>query len=249
MLALFGMSSDLRPRPEEIYNAHGGQAARYSLLDNSLLLHCDGFIFDEVVGLGAREHGVFKWVKETVTQCFSWRSSYGDDQETAQALSRLLLGGSTVGQHERAQGCYAAALSLPSTFEVGYPQFLAKKWSWLEHRRRYYYKWSEWRKAHNHLMLGKRRLEYFFTDKIPDRAEEPAYTAAFVGIDRTVKERRFMLTRSGRFGWAPDNAHDRDGDRNQVRIGDLIAIVFGCSTPLVIRRYGEQFQVLARGLC
>ncbi|CAH0045067.1 unnamed protein product [Clonostachys solani] len=235
---------DPGPRPEEIYNAHGGQPARYVIPNDGLLLHCDGFIFDEIVGLGAREDGIFEWVRGTETQCPSWKSCYGDDQETAQALSRLLLGGSTVGGHEQAKGCYEAVLSLPSTFKAGYPQFRAKKWSWLEHREGYYYKWSEWRKTHNHMMLGKRRLESFFTDKIPKKAEESAYTAAFVGIDRTVKERRFMLTGSGRFGWAPDNAYDRDGDRNQVRIGDLIAIVFGCSTPLVIRRFGKHYQVI-----
>ncbi|KAI1323739.1 HET-domain-containing protein [Xylariaceae sp. FL0255] len=234
--------SDPNPRPEEVYNAHGGQVASYFLPD-SLLLHCQGFIFDEVTGLGARESGVFDWLKETVTQCFSWKRAYGNDRETAQALSRLLLGGSVVGRQEQAKGCYEAILSLPSTFEVGHPQFLANKWSWLEHRGGYYYKWSGWRESHDHLMLGKRRLGSFFTNRIPDEVEESAYTAAFVGVDRTVKERRFMLTRSGRFGWAPDNANDSDGDTNQVRIGDLIAIVYGCSTPLAIRRIGEQFRI------
>ncbi|CAI6094545.1 unnamed protein product [Clonostachys chloroleuca] len=236
--------SDPGPRPEDIYNAHGGLPARYVISEDGFSLHCDGFIFDEIVGLGAREFGIFEWVKGTEMQCPSWRSCYGDDQETAQALSRLLLGGSTVGRHEQAKGCYRAVLSLPSTFKAGHPQFRAKKWSWLENREGYYYKWSEWRKTHNHMMLGKRSLESFFTDKIPEKAEESAYTAAFVGIDRTVKERRFMLTGSGRFGWAPDNAFDRDGDRNQVKIGDLIAIVFGCSTPLVIRRFAKQYWVI-----
>jgi hypothetical protein len=33
-------------------------------------------------------------------------------------------------------------------------------------------------------------------------------------------------------------------DDNQVRPGDKIAIIFGCSTPIVIRPHGAFFQVL-----
>jgi uncharacterized protein YcsI (UPF0317 family) len=42
-------------------------------------------------------------------------------------------------------------------------------------------------------------------------------------------ERRFMLTRRGYLGSVPDNSLD-NSEESHARIGDLVAIVFGCST-------------------
>jgi hypothetical protein len=80
-------------------------------------------------------------------------------------------------------------------------------------------------------MLGTRILRSYFTDVIPDDAEELTYM---------VMERRFMLTKNGYLGWAPDNGREP----NQTRVGDSIAIIYGYSTPLVIRPYEDKFQVV-----
>lgn len=60
---------------------------------------------------------------------------------------------------------------------------------------------------------------------------------------RMVQERRFMLTQNGYKGWAPDNAYD-DRVENHTRVGDLIAIIFGCSTPLVLRPNGNKYVIV-----
>jgi hypothetical protein len=52
-----------------------------------------------------------------------------------------------------------------------------------------------------------------------------------------------MLTRQGYLGWAPDNVFD-SGEVNHARVGDLVAIVFGCSTPLIIRPHEKRFVVV-----
>src|SRR5262249_37791784 len=53
-------SLDPDPKPETIYNAHDGMAARYLILDDDFkILQCDGFLLDEVAGLGAPEYGYF----------------------------------------------------------------------------------------------------------------------------------------------------------------------------------------------
>jgi hypothetical protein len=40
----------------------------------------------------------------------------------------------------------------------------------------------------------------------------------------------------------------RDADSTeQVKNGDLIAIVFGCSTPLVLRSQGDAYRVIGEG--
>jgi len=51
-----------------------------------------------------------------------------------------------------------------------------------------------------------------------------------------------MLTKKGYMGWAPDNVYGEP--ENQTRIGDLIAVIFGCSTPIVFRPNGGTFQVV-----
>jgi len=51
-----------------------------------------------------------------------------------------------------------------------------------------------------------------------------------------------MTTKHGYLGWAPDNLYDSDEDH--AKVGDKIAILFGCSTPIVIRPQGNCFLAL-----
>lgn len=90
------------PRPDTIYNAHGGKSASISFSSNDSLLRCGGFIFDEITGLGAREWGYFHWAKKSIVQFLTWKSSYGDEDATAKALCNALIGG-RVAKGERAQ--------------------------------------------------------------------------------------------------------------------------------------------------
>lgn len=216
--------------------------ASYTFLNDWTLLECKGFIFDEVVGLGAPEAGYFKWDKQRIIQCPSWRSAYGDSKATSSALWHTLLL-SIVAKGERAQQCHSALLSLPSSFLAALPQFQSKGWDWLVGQRGYYFKWEKWRSAHDYFMLGEERLRSFFTDIIPQDAEELTYTEVYRSSQRAVQQRRFMLTKNGYFGWGPDNMFETDQSK-ELRVGDKIAILFGCSTPLVIRPAGDKFEVV-----
>jgi len=90
--------------------------------------------------------------------------------------------------------------------------------------------------------LGHKRLHDYFSDQIPFDASEYDFTEVYSCFDRTSQKRRFMLTHNGYMGWAPDNIF---GSRDaQTKSGDLIAILFGCSTPIVIRPHGEYFKVV-----
>jgi hypothetical protein len=51
-----------------------------------------------------------------------------------------------------------------------------------------------------------------------------------------------MTTENGYMGWAPDNIYGMD--YAQSRPGDLIAIVYGRSTPIAIRPHGTCYQIL-----
>jgi hypothetical protein len=89
--------------------------------------------------------------------------------------------------------------------------------------------------------MGK-PLDHYFSEAIPDNASEYDYTEAYSCNNRTGQGRRFMTTMNGYLGWGPDNMFC--GSETQITSGDKIAIIFGCSAPIVIRPAGSNFQVL-----
>ncbi|KAF4457822.1 Heterokaryon incompatibility protein 6, OR allele [Fusarium austroafricanum] len=231
--------SELPPKPETAYNADNGTPAAYRFLEDWRYLQCDGFVLDTVAGLGAPERNSFEWEASKAIPCPSWRSAHGNREETSRALMGALLG-LRLRDPDSARLHELALSALPSTFLTAIPQFLDRKWTWLAGQGGYYYKWEGWREAHNDFMLGEHPMHSYFTDLIPADAHESTYVDVYCNVREMVMERRFMLTKRGYLGWAPDNALD-ESEENHTQIGDLVAIVFGCSTPLIIRPQGERF--------
>jgi len=226
--------------PETVYSAAGTRAAEFRF-DGESSLVCKGFVFDRVAGLGALGRGYFRWESKAMVQFRTWKSAYGGNRETAAAIYKTLLL-NRVNNGRPAEPQHAAILSLPKTFDVARPQFERHRWRWMASQEGYYFRWSLWREANDRLRLGEQRLGDYFTDSIPQGAEEEVYAEVYGAFDRTSKERRFMLTNRGYMGWAPDNI--RGSKNDQTRQGDLICILFGCSTPLVIRPCGRRYQIV-----
>jgi hypothetical protein len=231
---------DTEPSPERIYTASGRRPPRYNFSE-TLLLTCQGFVFDSIAGLGATEHGYFCWNQKTMVQFPMWRSAYGGKDETAGAISRALLLGRISGARP-AEKRHAAILNLPKTFDRAYTQFRDRSWAFLASQEGYYFRWERWRQAHSRFRLGNMLFEDYFSDDIPLEAQERDYTEVYGAVDRAIKGRRLMLTTNGYLGWVPDNAFGWDG--NQTEPGDLICIIFGCSVPLAIRPMNERFLVI-----
>jgi hypothetical protein len=213
------------PDPDTIFCAHSRLPASYTFCDDWKLMQCQGFILDEVSGLGATEAGFFDWDMDSLVQCPSWKSAYGNYEDTARALWHTLLL-STVSVGIRAQERHSALLSLPSSFSVALPQFAQRRWNWLAEQKGYYFKWEGWRCANDELIIGENRLGDFFTDTIPVEADEVTYMEVYCSSQRTVAQRRFLLTARGYFGWGPDDMFDLLGV-NHLQVGDKIAIVLG----------------------
>jgi hypothetical protein len=198
-------------------------------------------VLDVVGGLGAPEHGQFEWDQARIIPYPSWKSAYGNQEDTSRALFGTLLELRPTAHDDTRLHNFALS-TLPSTFLTAFPQFAKRKWIWLASQGGYY-KRERWREAHNDFMVGEQPLGSFFTDIIPDDANECTYVEVYCNVREMAMERRFMLTRRGYSGWVPDNAFD-NGTENHARIGDLVTIVFGCSTPLIILPREERFVIV-----
>jgi hypothetical protein len=147
-----------------------------------------------------------------------------------------------VADGEKPDGSHAAIFSLPSTFASASSQFLERNWIWLLGQGGYYFRWERWRSANKTFLVGGQPLDEYFVDDLPSNASERTYTEVYACFDRTCKARRFMSTAKGYLGWVSDNIYGTDTD--QVRRGDMIAIIFGCSTPVLLRPVRNDFVIL-----
>jgi hypothetical protein len=132
-------------------------------------------------GLGTPKRGQFEWDPARIIPYPSWISAYGNREDTSRALFEALLGLPPTA-HDDIQLHNFAPPSLPFTFLSAFPQFAKRKWIWLASQGDYYYKWERWREAHNDFMLGEQPLGSFFTNIIPDDADECAYVEAYCNV-------------------------------------------------------------------
>ena len=227
--------------PYHPYRAAKGTLPDARLSNDGTLLQCKGFVVDAISGLSARNVGYFEWSRSSVVRPRHWSSIYGDRYATSEALYRTLVA-DRVSNGCKAEARHAAILSLPHSFKLAKPQFTELGWTFLEGQEGYYFRWERFRSTNWDFTLGDDLLDDFFSDQIPADASESDFCEVYACSDRSAKKRRFMTTAKGYMGWAPDNMFGDDDE--QARLGDLIVIIFGCSTPLTVRPCGDRFQVL-----
>ncbi|KAF4468571.1 HET-domain-containing [Fusarium albosuccineum] len=128
------------------------------------------------------------------------------------------------------------------TNDAAFAQFESLGWSWMKEQQEYYFRWVRWHQAHDGIRMGNMHLGDYFTDQVPCDASEFDYAEVYRATDRSGMGRRLMFTQKVYLGWGPDNAHGSLQD--QIRVGDMVCIVYGCSTPLVIRRVEDKYHVL-----
>jgi len=226
------------------YRASGDTRHTTQFSSDGLLLSCDGFIVDRINGLSARGTSYFTWDEDSIVQPERWTSVYGDWDSTAEALYRTLVMDRVAGGGKATER-HAAILSLPTSFRVDgqESEFAKRGWSWLAGQERYYVRWEKFRALNKYFQLGHCYLDDFFKGrKMPQDASEYDYSEVFSCFDRSFIKKRFMATANGYLGWAPDNIF---GHASQsTKPGDLIAVLFGCSAPVVIRPFNTHFQVI-----
>ena len=224
-----------------VYKASGDVSPQFSFSSDNLHLSCRGVTIDHIDGLSARGNGYFHWEEESIIQPSCKILAYGNNNINKRALCHTLIM-NRVADGIKADDTHTAIFSLPSTFASAFPQFLKRNWNWLADQNGYYFRWERWRHANKSFLVGGRRLDEYFVDEIPSDASERTYAEVYACFDRTCKARRFMSTAKGYLGWVPDNIYGNATD--QVRCGDIIAILFGCSTPVLLRPVGNKFIIL-----
>lgn len=223
------------------YNASGDTRHDAAFSIDGSILTCSGFIVDSISGLSARGTGYFDLDKTSIVQPHRWNSAYGDRSATSEALYCTLVMDRISGG-ARATARHAAIFHLPRTFEQGEQEFSKRGWSWLAGQSDYYFRWEGFHEVNSSFKLGDDQLSDFFDDTIPDEASEFDFSEVYSCFDRSSQRRRFMATANGYIGWAPDNIYGTKSQ--QTKTGDLIAVLCGCSTPIVVRPHGHQYQVI-----
>jgi hypothetical protein len=203
-------------------------------------LTCLAVIFDTIDGLGAQGSGMLKFLDDTVVKSKFAESAYGGKDETAAALSCFLHAGHSLG-NSKAQ----AMLHFPSNTRIAVERFKQLGWKQLAIDGGYYSRWSRWRTANRDFVFAGRSFDDYFTERISDAAVLEDFGPVMGNWVRTSLGRRIATTTKGYIAWVPDNRNDTR--ERQVRSGDLIAIVMGCSTPVVIRPSGRYYEVVGEG--
>lgn len=224
----------LMPIIRRPYRASGNTTMKTSFSSDGLRLTCKGFIIDKIDGVSARGSGYFSWSIDRIIQPKNKKSIYGSKSKISEAIWRTLIG-DRGSDRELATDRYAALLQLPPSFELTRPSFKNIGWKWFDAHHGHYFRWELWRRANKSFIVGGQPIHEYFnnTNIIPENSREQDFKNAFSCYDRMCKNRRLMTTEKGYMGWGPDNVHGSNDD--QMRVRDLIVILFGCSTPLVVR--------------
>jgi hypothetical protein len=220
-------------------------------------LICSGVIIDKIDGLGPRHreardgvnHAAELWEfkADTMVQPQAASRSEIEIEQLKLDLCRALTRDRPWEIPNNESTWHLAVLNLPADEITALKEFSARGpgWEYLALERNYYQRWSLWRKAHTEFMICGHRLDEFFTDRVPDDALHDDYSAAYNAAKGSSQAQRLVVTEKNRIGWVTDN--NDGGGEDQVMRGDLFCVVFGCSTPIVIRPHLDGFVVLGEG--
>jgi hypothetical protein len=223
------------------FKADGSQTCDFVIGKDRRTLTCQAAIVDTLDGIGGRRQTRFKYQPKTVVQPKILTSAYGGLETTRKALAHALSGDSSWDSRDDTDA-RMNIFNLPPTFKQGLPQFQKLGWKNAMKNEGYYYCWAEWRHANRKFLVGGRRMDKYFASKIPRGAGEKDCWVAKANFENVTTWRRFATTAKGYFGWVPETLGREE--YFQVEHGDVIAIIFGCTTPLLLRRHGKNFKIV-----
>ncbi|KAH8769127.1 hypothetical protein F5883DRAFT_458870 [Diaporthe sp. PMI_573] len=230
---------DSRLRLEREYRANAERPGVFEVDATGRILTCDVVFVDEIDGLGARRSSRWTYLENSMVQPTSDISAYGGPEDTKKAFYHAIVGDVT-WRHRNDTDGRKSLLYLPPVYNRQYFQDLG--WPRVTEWKNYYHVWANWRYVNMGLHVGGRRFNDYFALEVPRDVVEEALWKAREAWDNMILGRRFATTRNGLFGWVPDLL--RQPPENQVCKGDLVAIVLGCTTPIILRPSDRFYQIV-----
>jgi hypothetical protein len=245
---------DNRPRDGTLqyqFNASGTRTSEFSFSEDDLVLNCKGLIIDSVAGLTSRTNDEIEsyrsvpktllYVPKTLIQPKVVNSPYGGVDSARTALRCAFAAASEDPKSEK----YEALWYIPPTFDIGLPQFQNLHWGKFALDSDFYFKWEDWLKVNGEFLVGNQPLRDYFSKRLPENASYMDCWDSYRQFVRIIQDRRLAMISKGYIGWVPHNMFR--GDEVQPMLEDLFCIIFGCSTPIVLRPCGKYYQVIGEG--
>lgn len=227
-------STRVLPGSYSSYSADANKPAIVSFIDSpdsSTLLSAKGIWVDAVDGVG-EPYMLPDWSQDRrdIVQPIGNKSIYASDEMIRDALWRTLVG-DCGSEGEPAMDIMRNILKLPRRFRPGLP----KGWS---DRYNHLFDFLYW--SHRKWEIFGQRLSNWFEGELPslhiDNSPLPKQHVwdAVQIMQKNLCCRKLTTTRDGRIGIVPTGAEQ----------GDIICILLGCSTPLLVRPFDGRYKLI-----
>ena len=205
--------------------------AKVHVLATSQLLSCRGFLFDRIDGMGCM--WAKGWSPDSVIQSKGTKNAYTSFEAARAAVWKSLTACHSIPEDRLTpdqESDYSALLGTPTMAAMDMPKdhplgALVKS---------NVYEWcvESLKGDTDFVAAGRRMQEYFWQEVEPDHIDPVHFRDALMQKDRVGLYRRLITTDRGYIGIALDI----------VAQGDAVAVLFGCSMPMVLRKQGGDSQ-------
>ncbi|KAI4186606.1 MAG: hypothetical protein LQ346_005651 [Caloplaca aetnensis] len=206
---------------DDSFTTSGLSSASISTTSTGDLLSCKGFIADRIDGLGCMWSQ--DWDPGSVLQTQGTLDPYGTFEAAQEAIWKSMVA-CHASPTEYLEADYGSLLATPALAKADIPEHTPLKdlvasfiFSWCV---RYLAGDAEFKIA------GKRLEEYCWKEVPPEQIDAVHLRDALMQRDRINLSRRLITTDRGYVGMAPE----------RVERGDAVAVLLGCSMPIVLRQ-------------
>lgn len=218
---------------EPEFNAHGGTKASFDFVNGGTVLSVDGIILDKLDGLSGTRHWDDDWLNaRDIVNPERRSNAYGNDALFQEALWRALMGdrNDNTESLDASQKRILDSAIFDDACAPPYPCPVTgdtdDSWRWNMHL---------WLRRNASFMLNGRPLRQYFCDLGSTKGEPGTYYRSLGRVATWMWSRKLCVTEQGYIGIMPRVA----------KRGDVVAILLGCSCPMLLRPSGDMFQIVA----
>ena len=209
------------------FESGGLSRADYRVLANGQLLSCKGIIADHFDGLGCM--WTKGWSADSVIPTKGTANPYGNFESARNAIWRSYVAGRSIPS-EPLKADWGALLATPILTTID----IRECGSLRDLVGSNIFEWcvTSLRGNEEFQVAGRCMREYFWEGAKPEEIDTIQLRDALMQKDRVGLSRRLFTTKKGYVGIAPEG----------VETKDLIAVLQGCSMPMVLRKVEAVFE-------